>query len=105
MIKPSALLPVAFPSILAHFRPVKMMSVEDAQANFPLLIEMVAQGEDILLVSGSACVARVVSPSKDPVGQEKAVPAPGFAARRARIFGGRVMPGNIVLEERESYSS
>jgi hypothetical protein len=27
---------------------------------------------------------------------------PDFAARMKRIFGDRVLPGNVILEERES---
>jgi hypothetical protein len=38
-----------------------------------------------------------------PGGKPKKFKLPDFAARRKRIFGGRVLPGNIIAEERESY--
>jgi hypothetical protein len=36
-------------------------------------------------------------------GKPKKFKLPDFEARQKRIFGDRVMPGNIVAEERESY--
>jgi hypothetical protein len=33
----------------------------------------------------------------------KIIKIPDFEARRRRVFGDTVMPGNIVAEERESY--
>ena len=38
-----------------------------------------------------------------PPAKPKKFKLPDFAARRERVFGDRVLPGNIVGEERESY--
>ncbi len=38
-----------------------------------------------------------------PKTKAKKIKLPNFAARQKRIFGDRVLPGNIVAEERESY--
>jgi hypothetical protein len=41
--------------------------------------------------------------SPPPRSNAKKIKLPDFAARQKRIFGDRVLPGNIVAEERESY--
>jgi hypothetical protein len=41
--------------------------------------------------------------SPPPRAKAKKLKLPDFAGRQKRIFGERVLPGNIVAEERESY--
>jgi hypothetical protein len=38
-----------------------------------------------------------------PLPKSKKIKLPDFATRQKRIFGDRVLPGNIIAEERESY--
>ena len=47
------------------------------------------------------CIRDRLSPP--PRSKSKKIKLPDFAARQKRIFGDKVLPGNIVAEERESY--
>ena len=78
---------------------MKTMSVDEAQANLPKALEWVSQGEEVDLVRGDLCVARLL-PGDGPQG---AAEWPDFAQRLRQIYGDTVLPGNIVLEERDSY--
>ena len=55
-------------------------------------MEIVKKGKVIALLS-----------PPPPRPKAKKMKLPDFAARQKRIFGDRVLPGNIVAEERESY--
>jgi antitoxin (DNA-binding transcriptional repressor) of toxin-antitoxin stability system len=59
----------------------------------------VADGEQVEIVKKGKIIALLSPPPAKP----KKIKLPDFEARRKRIFGDRMMPGNIVAEERESY--
>jgi len=46
-------------------------------------------------------IKRIAQPC--PPARAKRFKLPDFAARRQRVFGSRVLPGNTVAEEREGY--
>ena len=63
-------------------------------------MDLIAQGEQVEIVKKGKVIALLSPP---PAQKPKPFKLPDFAARQKRIFGDRVMPGNIIAEERESY--
>jgi antitoxin (DNA-binding transcriptional repressor) of toxin-antitoxin stability system len=61
----------------------------------------VADGEQVEIVKKGKIIALLSPPLPSP--KPKKIKLPDFAARQKRIFGDKVLPGNIVAEERESY--
>jgi len=51
-------------------------------------------------VSRTKTAKVIASHSPPPPAKTKRFKLPDFAARRKRIFGNRVLPGNIVADER-----
>ena len=81
---------------------MKTMSVDEAKLNLPQALDWVMnQGEQVDLLIGNLCVARLI-PGDSPQPQA-ATKWPDFAGRLQSIYGNLVLPGSIVLEERESY--
>ena len=62
-------------------------------------MDWIAEGEQVEIVKKGKIIALLSPP---PPVETKQVELPDFAARQKRIFGDRVLPGNIVAEERES---
>ena len=63
-------------------------------------MDWVAGGQQVEITKKGKVIALLSPP---PRSGPKKVKLPDFAARQNRIFGDRVLPGNIVAEERESY--
>jgi len=80
---------------------MKTANVRQLRHPFGDVMEWVADGEQVKIVKKGKVIALLSPP---PRANPKKVKLPDFAARQSRIFGDRVLPGNVVAEERESYS-
>jgi antitoxin (DNA-binding transcriptional repressor) of toxin-antitoxin stability system len=78
---------------------MKTANVRQLRHNFGTVLEWVEEGQQVEIVKKGKVIALLSPPPPKP----KKVKVPDFEARRKRIFGDRVMPGNIIAEERESY--
>ena len=79
---------------------MKTANVRQLRHAFGDVMEWVAGGQQVEIVKKGKVIALLSPP---PRANRKKVKLPDFAARQNRIFGGQVLPGNIVAEERESY--
>ena len=79
---------------------MKTANVRQLRHAFGSVLEWVADGQQVEIVKKGKVVALLSPP---PRSKPKRIKLPDFAARQKRIFGDRVLPGNIVAEERESY--
>ncbi|MHB8522468.1 MAG: type II toxin-antitoxin system Phd/YefM family antitoxin [Limisphaerales bacterium] len=79
---------------------MKTANVRQLRHAFGGVMEWVADGQQVKIVKKGKVIA-LLSPPPRP--KPKKVQIPDFAARQKRIFGDKVLPGNIVGEERESY--
>ena len=78
---------------------MKTTNVRQLCRAFGSVMEWVAAGEQVQIVKKGRVIA-VLSP---PPFQPKKIKLPDFETRQNRIFGDRVLPDNIVAEERDSY--
>jgi antitoxin (DNA-binding transcriptional repressor) of toxin-antitoxin stability system len=79
---------------------MKTANVRQLRHAFGEVMEMIAKGQQVEIVKKGKVIALLSPPPGHP---PKKLKLPDFEARRKRIFGDRVLPGNIVAEERESY--
>lgn len=79
---------------------MKTANVRQLRHAFGDVMNWVADGQQVKIVKKGKVIALLSPP---PRAQPKKVKLPDFAARQRRIFGDRVLPGNIIAEERESY--
>ena len=79
---------------------MKTANVRQLRHAFGDVMEWVADGEQVKIVKKGKVIALLSPP---PRSKPKRFKLPDFAARQKRIFGNRVLPGNIIAEERESY--
>jgi len=79
---------------------MKTANVRQLRHAFGDVMQWVADGQQVNIVKKGKVIALLSPP---PRAKAKKVKLPDFEARRKRIFGNRVMPGNIIAEERESY--
>ena len=79
---------------------MKTANVRQLRHSFGDVMAWVAGGEQVKIVKKGRIIALLSPP---PAAKPKKIKLPDFKARRKRIFGDRVLPGNIVAEERESY--
>jgi len=61
---------------------------------------LIEEGQQVEIVKKGKVIALLSPP---PGRKLKKFKLPDFEARQKRIFGDRVLPGNIIAEERESY--
>ncbi|MGA2867478.1 MAG: hypothetical protein ABSF95_23645 [Verrucomicrobiota bacterium] len=80
---------------------MKTANVRQLRHDFGSVLDWITEGQQVEIVKRGKVIALLSPPLKTAA--PKKVKLPDFAKRRKRIFGGRVMPGNIVAEERESY--
>ncbi|MGP8198257.1 MAG: type II toxin-antitoxin system Phd/YefM family antitoxin [Limisphaerales bacterium] len=80
---------------------MKSANVRQLRHDFGSVMNWVAEGEQVEIVKKGKTIALLSPPP--PSAKPRKIKLPDFEARRKRIFGDRVMPGNIVAEERESY--
>jgi antitoxin (DNA-binding transcriptional repressor) of toxin-antitoxin stability system len=79
---------------------MKTANVRQLRHAFGDVMEWVADGQQVKIIKKGKVIA-LLSPPPKPAPPKK-FKLPDFEARRKRIFGDRVMPGNIIAEERES---
>jgi antitoxin (DNA-binding transcriptional repressor) of toxin-antitoxin stability system len=79
---------------------MKTANVRQLRHNFGSVMDWVAEGQHVEIVKKGKVIALLSPP---PPAKPTRLKMPDFAERRRRIFGDRVMPGNIIAEERESY--
>lgn len=79
---------------------MKTANVRQLRHDLGSVLDWITEGQQVEIVKKGKVIALLSPPLK--VAGPKKVKLPDFARRRKRIFGGRVMPGNIVAEERES---
>jgi len=79
---------------------MKKANVRQLRHAFGDVMDWITEGQQVEIVKKGKVIA-LLSPPPHP--KPKKLKLPDFDARRKRIFGDRVLPGNIVLEERESY--
>ena len=80
---------------------MKTANVRQLRHAFGDVMDWITDGQQVEIVKKGKVIA-LLSPPPKPTAPKK-FKLPDFQARRKRIFGDRVMPGNIVGEERESY--
>jgi antitoxin (DNA-binding transcriptional repressor) of toxin-antitoxin stability system len=80
---------------------MKTANVRQLRHDFGSVLDWVTDGHQVEIVKKGKVIA-LLSPPPKPAPPKK-FKLPDFEARRKCIFGDRVMPGNIIAEERESY--
>jgi antitoxin (DNA-binding transcriptional repressor) of toxin-antitoxin stability system len=80
---------------------MKTANVRQLRHEFGSVMNWIDEGEQVKIVKKGKVVALLCPPP--PAVKAKKIKIPDFEARRRRVFGDTVMPGNIVAEERESY--
>jgi antitoxin (DNA-binding transcriptional repressor) of toxin-antitoxin stability system len=80
---------------------MKTANVRQLRHDFGSVMDWIAEGQQVEIVKKGKVIA-LLSPPPPPA-KPKKFKLPGFAARRKRIFGDRVLLGNIIAEESESY--
>jgi antitoxin (DNA-binding transcriptional repressor) of toxin-antitoxin stability system len=79
---------------------MKSANVRKLRHAFGEVMEWIAEGEKVEIVKKGEVIALLSPPPRPKL---KKLQLPHFEARRKRVFGDRVMPGNIAAEERESH--
>lgn len=77
---------------------MKTATVRQLRHDFGSVLNWVQEGEEVEIRKRGEVVARLTPP---PRNSRKVARRPNFAARLKRIFGDKILPGNIVVEERE----
>ena len=80
---------------------MKTANVRQLRHAFGDVMNWIAEGEQVEIVKKGKVIALLSPPP--PTARRKKFKLPDFAARQKRIFGDKVLPGNAVAEERESY--
>jgi antitoxin (DNA-binding transcriptional repressor) of toxin-antitoxin stability system len=79
---------------------MKTANVRQLRRAFGSVMKWVTDGEQVQIVKKGKIIALLSPP---PCAKPKEIKLPDFEARRNRIYGDKILPGNIVAEERESY--
>ena len=79
---------------------MKTADVRQLRHAFGEVRDLIDQGQQVKIVKKGKVIANLSPPPRRKL---KRVKLPDFGARQKRIFGDRVLPGNIMAEERESY--
>jgi len=79
---------------------MKTANVRQLRHAFGDVMDWVTHGQQVKIVKKGKVIALLSPP---PRAEPRQFKLPDFESRRKRIFGNRVMPGNIIAEERESY--
>lgn len=82
---------------------MKTATLRQLRHEFGAVLALVEQGEAIEITKRGKTIALLSPPP--PAKKKKAGERPDFAARLRRIFGDTVVPGDVVVEERESDAS
>jgi len=79
---------------------MKTATVRQLRHDFGTVLNWVEGGEQVGISKRGKVVALLTPPPTVTPGRPKK--RPDFAARLKRIYGDKILPGNIVVEERES---
>jgi len=79
---------------------MKTANVRQLRHAFGDVMDWVTDGQQVKIVKKGKVIALLSPP---PRAKPREFQLPDFESRRKRIFGNRVLPGNIIAEERESY--
>jgi prevent-host-death family protein len=79
---------------------MKTANVRQLRHAFGEVMNLIEDGQQVEIVKKGKVIALLSPPPRRKSGKVK---LPDFAARQKRIFGDKVLPGNIIAEERESY--
>ena len=80
---------------------MKTANVRQLRHAFGDVMDWITDGQQVEIIKKGKVIA-LLSPPPKPTAPKK-FKLPDFEARQKRIFGDKVLPGNIVAEERESY--
>ncbi len=80
---------------------MKTANVRQLRHAFGSVLDWIADGQSVEIVKKGKVVA-LLSPPKIS-SKEGKIKLPDFEARQKRIFGDKILPGNAVADERESY--
>jgi antitoxin (DNA-binding transcriptional repressor) of toxin-antitoxin stability system len=80
---------------------MKTANVRQLRHAFGDVMDWITEGQQVEIIKKGKVIALLSPPP--PADPPKKIKLPDFEARRKRIFGGRVLPGNAVADERESY--
>ena len=80
---------------------MKTANVRKLRHAFGDVMVWITEGHQVEIVKKGKVIALLSPPPSSP--KQKKLKLPDFEARRKRIFGDQVLPGNAVAEERESY--
>ena len=79
---------------------MKTANVRLLRHKFTTVLNWVEAGEPVKISKRGKIIALLTPPpAPKPARPRK---RPDFAARLKRIFGGKILPGNVVVQERES---
>ena len=79
---------------------MKTANVRQLRHAFGDVMNWITEGEQVEIVKKGKVIALLSPPRRR---KREKIKLPDFLARQKRIFGDKVLPGNIVAEERESY--
>ena len=79
---------------------MKTATVRQLRHDFGSVLDWVEEGEAVRISKRGKTVALLSPPPRDR--RRRGRKRPDFAARLKRIYGDKIFPGNIVVEERES---
>jgi len=69
--------------------------------DFGSVLNWITEGQQVEIIKKGKVVALLSPPPARS--KPRKIKLPDFEARRKRIFGDQILPGNAVAEERESY--
>jgi len=78
---------------------MKTATIRQVRHDFSTVLNWVEEGERVNVTKRGKVVATISPPASDKRGPKK---RPDFAARLKRIYGDKILPGDVVVEERNS---
>ncbi len=80
---------------------MKMATVRQLRHDFGSVLNWIEEGEAVSISKRGHIIA-LLSPPPKPAKAAKRRPRPDFAARLKRIYGDKMLSGDVVVEDRES---
>ena len=78
---------------------MKTATIRQIRHDFSTVLSWIEEGEQVEVTKRGKIVALITAPKPKLTRPKK---RPDFAARLKRIYGDKVLRGNIIVEERES---
>jgi prevent-host-death family protein len=82
---------------------LKTVSLQQLRRETGSVLALVEQGETIEITRRGRTIALISPPPPASTSTFKA--RPDFTARLKRVFGGLIVPGDVVVEERQTHRS